>query len=35
VEPYLHSPNKFSWRGVQLKYRDNFTFTFLAQMVSL
>jgi hypothetical protein len=28
VELYLHSPNKPSWRGAQLKYRDNFTFTF-------
>jgi hypothetical protein len=25
VELYLHSPNKPSWRGVQLKHRDNFT----------
>jgi hypothetical protein len=28
VELYLHSPNMASWRGAQLKYRDNFTFTF-------
>jgi hypothetical protein len=28
VELYLHSPNTPSWRGVQLKHRDNFTFTF-------
>jgi hypothetical protein len=26
VELYLHSPNTPSWRGVQLKHRDNFTF---------
>jgi hypothetical protein len=25
VELYLHSPNTPSWRGVQLKHRDNFT----------
>jgi hypothetical protein len=28
VELYLHSPNTHSLRGVQLKHRDNFTFTF-------
>jgi hypothetical protein len=27
VELYLHSPNTPSWRGAQLKHRDNFTFT--------
>jgi hypothetical protein len=26
VELYLHSPNTPSWRGTQLKHRDNFTF---------
>jgi len=26
VELYLHSPNTSSWRGAQLKHRDNFTF---------
>jgi hypothetical protein len=26
VELYLHSPNKPSWHGAQLKHRDNFTF---------
>jgi len=26
VELYLHSPNTPSWRGAQLKHRDNFTF---------
>jgi hypothetical protein len=26
VELYLHSPNAPSWRGTQLKHRDNFTF---------
>jgi hypothetical protein len=25
VELYLHSPSTPSWRGVQLKLRDNFT----------
>jgi hypothetical protein len=24
---YLHSPSTPSWRGAQLKHRDNFTFT--------
>jgi len=28
VELYLHSPNKPSWCGSQLKHRDNFTFIF-------
>jgi hypothetical protein len=28
VELYLHSLNTPSWRGAQLKHRDNFTFTF-------
>jgi hypothetical protein len=27
VELCLHSPNTPSWRGAQLKHRDNFTFT--------
>jgi hypothetical protein len=27
VELYLHSPSAPSWRGAQLKHRDNFTFT--------
>jgi hypothetical protein len=26
VELYLHSTNKPSWRGAQLKHRDKFTF---------
>jgi hypothetical protein len=26
VELYLHSSNTPTWRGAQLKYRDNFTF---------
>jgi hypothetical protein len=26
VELYLHSPGTSSWRGAQLKHRDNFTF---------
>jgi hypothetical protein len=28
VELYIHFPNTPSWRGAQLKHRDNFTFTF-------
>jgi len=28
MELYLHSPITSSWRGAQLKHRDNFTFTF-------
>jgi hypothetical protein len=28
VELYLHFPNTPSWRGAQLKHRDNFTFSF-------
>jgi len=27
VELYLQSPGIHSWRGAQLKHRDNFTFT--------
>jgi hypothetical protein len=30
VELYLHSPNTNSWRGAQLKHRDNFTFYLLS-----
>jgi hypothetical protein len=26
LELYLHSPNTSSWRGAQLKHRDNFNF---------
>jgi hypothetical protein len=26
VELYFHFPNTPSWRGAQLKHRDNFTF---------
>jgi hypothetical protein len=29
VKLYLHSPSMSSWRGAQIKYRDNFTFTFI------
>jgi hypothetical protein len=29
VDLYLHSPNMPSWCGVQLKHRDNFTFTLI------
>jgi hypothetical protein len=28
VELYLHYSNTPSWRGAQLKHRDNFTFTY-------
>jgi hypothetical protein len=28
VELYLRFPTTPSWRGAQLKHRDNFTFTF-------
>jgi len=28
VELYLRPPNTPSWRGAQLKHRDNFTLTF-------
>jgi hypothetical protein len=28
LELYIHSPNTPSWRGAELKHRDNFTFTF-------
>jgi hypothetical protein len=31
VELYFHSPNTPSWRGTQLKHRDNFTFTFTSR----
>jgi hypothetical protein len=30
VELYLYSSNTPSWRVAQLKYRDNFTFTFIS-----
>jgi hypothetical protein len=29
VDLYIHSPNTSSWRGGQLKHRENFTFTFI------
>jgi hypothetical protein len=28
MEIYIHSLNTPSWRGAQLKHRDNFTFAF-------
>jgi hypothetical protein len=31
MELYLHSPNSPSWRGAQLKHRDNFTFYLLEE----
>jgi hypothetical protein len=33
VELYLHSSNTPSWRGVQLKHRDNFTFYLLSKIL--
>jgi len=33
VELYLQSPNTPSWCGAQLNHRDNFTFTFTANIV--
>jgi hypothetical protein len=35
VALYIHSPNKPSWRGAQLKHKDNFTFTFLLLLLLL
>jgi hypothetical protein len=35
VELYLHSINTLSWRSVQLKHRDNFTFTFTLRKPSV
>jgi hypothetical protein len=32
-EAILHFPNTPSWRGAQLKHRDNFTFTFIETVV--
>jgi hypothetical protein len=32
VDLYLHSSNTPSWRGAQLKHRDNFTFTFYSTL---
>jgi hypothetical protein len=32
VELYIHSPNTPSWRGAQLKHRDNFTFYHIKQI---
>jgi hypothetical protein len=34
MELYLHSPNTPSWRGAQLKHRDNFAFTFFVFVYS-
>jgi hypothetical protein len=33
VELYVDSPNTPSWRGAQLKHRDNFTFTFICVLL--
>jgi hypothetical protein len=35
VELYLHSSNTPSWRGAQLKHRDNFTFVGLTGILKL
>jgi hypothetical protein len=35
VELYLHSPNSPSWRGAQLKHRDNFTFCLYLYLLGL
>jgi hypothetical protein len=32
VALYLCSPNTPSWRGAQLKHRENFTFTYVLQV---
>jgi len=34
MELYLHSFNMPSWRGAQLKHRNNFTFTFFILVIS-
>jgi hypothetical protein len=34
VELYLHSTDTSSWRGVELKHRDNFTFNLLLLEIS-
>jgi len=31
LELYHHTPNMPSWRGAQLKHRDNFIFTVIKQ----
>jgi len=35
VELYLHLPNTPSWRGAQLKHRDNFTVPYLTEIADL
>jgi hypothetical protein len=35
AELYLHSPNTPSWRGAQLKHRDDFTFTLSYYMTEM
>jgi hypothetical protein len=34
-ELYLHFPNTPSWRGAQLKYMDNYTFTFTGVLITV
>jgi hypothetical protein len=31
----IHSPNTPSWRGAQLKHRDNFTFTLYINIMTM
>jgi hypothetical protein len=35
MELYLHFPNTPSWRGAQLKHRDNFTFFIVKTTASI
>jgi hypothetical protein len=35
VELYVHSPYTPSWRGAQLKHRDNFTFVFFKKALTV
>jgi hypothetical protein len=35
AELYLHFPNTSSWRGAQLKHRDNFTFALVLHVYKL
>jgi hypothetical protein len=34
VELYIHSPNTPSWRGAQLKHRENFTFIIIIIIIT-
>jgi len=35
IDLYLHSSNTPSWRGAQLKHRDNFTFALLPYIITV